>query len=138
MAREGFEDLDQVRNDRLGVLGGEGSDFLEKVKTQVKPEGITSRISCGHCGHTNDILIGYDEAVVVSRGFLPSQWQLDQKEGGLFPNVGCAQCQYQMKLIFTQPEMKRWIGQALAQGEVQPQTIAKLDQDVTARTAPRR
>lgn len=131
--REGFEDLDQLRQDHLGVLGGEGSSFLEQVKTQVTAEGVSSRCSCTHCGHTNDVVVDYPEAVVVASGLLPANWEWDAKEKAVFPNVPCGNCQYQMKVLFTPAEMKRWIDTAVTQGAVTKQTIGSLAQQVAAR-----
>ncbi len=131
--REGFEDLDQLRNDHLGVLGGDGSDFLEKVKTQVTPEGISSRCSCTHCGHTNDVVVEYPEAVVVMGSLLPPDWEWDPKEKAVFPNVPCGNCRYQMKVLFTPSEMKRWVDTAIAQGVVRKETIGQLAMQVSQR-----
>lgn len=116
MAKEGFEDLAELRTDGLGVLSGEGAIFLEKVKTEVTPEGIKSMCSCVHCARTNQVTISYEEAVMGMMKFMPPGWDLDQKTGSIYPNVPCAGCQYQMKLLFTPAELKRYLDQAVAEG----------------------
>lgn len=116
MAKEGFEDLSELRTDGLGVLSGEGATFLEKVKTEITPEGIKSMCSCVHCARTNQVTISYEEAIIGMMKFMPPNWNIDQKTGQIFPIVACGGCQYEMKLLFTPGELKRYVDQAAAEG----------------------
>jgi hypothetical protein len=137
MSKEDFNDVQELRTKSLGVLGGEGADFLEKVTTQTTPAGIESKAPCGQCGRPQIITVEWPEAVVGSLSLMPPNWEYDQQSASIYPNVGCASCRYQMKLLFTPQELKRLVKQAIDQGEVNPQVIHSLYQQAQA-AAPRR
>jgi hypothetical protein len=127
--KKDFDDVQELRNGSLGVLGGEGSDFLEKVKTEVKPEGIVSTCPCGQCGRPQEITVEWPEAVVGSLKLLAPNWNFDEPSGNIYANVGCGSCNYQLKLLFSPNELKRHIMTAIQQGDVNPQDIARLVAD---------
>lgn len=124
--RAAFDDVNELRVQSLGVLGGEGSEHLEKVKTELGPDGIHSTCTCGTCSKPNVISIGYDEAVVGSLRLLPPGWQADAETQTLYPNVGCAGCKYQLQLRFTPVELKRLCEAAVAEGHVPGPTLSAI------------
>ena len=117
-----FDDVQELRNESLGVLGGEGAAYLEKVKTEVTPAGIVSQCPCGQCGKPNIITVEWPEAIVGSQKLKPRDWELDtDKSSGkvsIFPNVPCATCHYQLKLLFTPQELSRLIDTGIRQGDI--------------------
>lgn len=113
-----FDDVQELRQNSLGVLGGEGADFLEKVKTEIGRPGITSTAPCGQCGRPQQITVEWPEAVIGSLALMPPNWQLDQTSGQIYPNIGCGSCQYQLKLLFSPQELKRYVLAGVAEGQV--------------------
>jgi hypothetical protein len=132
---EAFDDVAELRSDHHGVLGGDGAAFLEKVSTCVKPEGIVSRCSCTQCGRTNDVIVEWREAVIIANSLLPRDWEIDQKQGGIFDAFVACGCQYQLRVLFTVEEVKRLIGKALNQNVVNPQVIQQMDMQVKQQAA---
>ena len=124
--RKDFDDVQEIRNGSLGVLGGEGAEFLEKVKTGTSPQGIVSVCPCGQCGRPQEITVEWPEAVIGSLSLMPPNWQHDEQSGGIYANVGCGSCHYQLKLLFSPQELKRYVHQAVQEGDVSPQYIASL------------
>lgn len=135
--RDVFDDVQELTQGSLGVLGGEGADFLEKTTTRLSPLGITTRCTCGQCGKPNDVTVGYDEAVIGSFRLLPPYWELDRQSGQIYCNVGCASCQYQLKLLFTPQELARLVDTAVKQGDVSPNVIGQLQASTRARAGVR-
>lgn len=131
-----FDDVAEA-TEGLGVLGGEGATFLEKTSTRLSPQGITTRCTCGQCGKPNDVTVDYAEAVIGGLRLLPPYWQQDQKSGDIFCNVGCASCNYQLKLLFTPQELARLVDQAVKQGDVSQQDIQGLVAQTKARAGMR-
>lgn len=124
--KQDFDDVQELRNGSLGVLGGEGADFLEKVKTEIKPEGIVSVCPCGQCGRPQAITVEWPEAVVGSLSLMPPNWGHDEQSGNIYANVGCGSCRYQLKLLFSPQELKRHIMTGINQGDVSQQYIGNL------------
>lgn len=124
--KQDFDDVQELRNGSLGVLGGEGAEFLEKVKTEVRPEGIVSTCPCGQCGRPQEITVEWPEAVIGSLSLMPPGWDHDPQSGNIFANVGCGSCRYQLKLLFSPQELKRHILTAINQGDVSQQAIGNL------------
>lgn len=127
---EAFEDLAELRTDHLGVLGGDGANFLEKVSTVPKAEGVVSRCSCTQCGRTNDVVVEWREAVIVANGLLPRDWEVDRKQGGVYDAFVACGCQYQLKVLFSVDEMKRMIAAGISGQKVDPRVIQQLDTQV--------
>lgn len=126
MSKEDFNDVQELRNKSLGVLGGEGADFLEKVKTETTPAGIESTCPCGQCGRPQVITVEWPEAVIGSMSLMPPNWEHDQQSGQIYPNVGCGSCRYQLKLLFSPQELKRLVKQGIDQGDVNPAVIDRI------------
>lgn len=116
--QEAFDDVQELRNKSLGVLGGEGADFLEKVKTEISRQGVTSTCTCGQCGKPQQITVEWPEAVIGSLALMPPHWQLDPPSRQIFPNVPCGSCQYQLKLLFSPQELKRAVNAGIAEGQI--------------------
>lgn len=123
MAKHDFDDVQELRNSSLGVLGGEGADFLEKTKTETTANGIETKCPCGSCGKPNIITVNYAEATTGGEGLMPEGWEFDEQSRSIFPNVGCASCRYQLKLLFTTKELKRLVMQAISEGVVDPRQV---------------
>lgn len=133
MSKEDFNDVQELRNKSLGVLGGEGADFLEKVKTETSPAGIESTCPCGQCGRPQVITVEWPEAVVGSMALMPPNWEHDQQSGSIYPNVGCGSCRYQLKLLFSPQELKRLVKQGIDQGDVNPAVVDRIYQQTKQR-----
>lgn len=135
MGKQDFDDVQELRNGSLGVLGGEGADFLEKTKTETTPQGIDTTCTCGSCGRPNVITVEYGEAITGSENLMPEHWQFDKTSRSIFPDIGCANCRYQLKLLFTPQELKRLVQQAVNDGTLNPgyvnQMVAQLRQQKT-------
>lgn len=127
-----FDDVTEL-SDGLGVLGGQGAEFLEKTSTTLTPQGIVTRCSCGQCGKPNDVTVDYNEAVIGGLRLLPPYWELDRPSGQIYCNVGCASCNYQLKVLFTPQELARLVDQAVRQGDVAPGTIQNIANTTKAR-----
>lgn len=123
MSKDTYEDVAELQSKALGVLGGEGSEFLEKVTTSLTSQGIETKCTCGMCARQCKILVSYEEAVIGSLNLMPPQWQYDDKANAIYPNIGCTGCTYLVQLFFTPQELKRYVERAVRDGEVAPQTI---------------
>lgn len=130
--RQDFDDVQELRNGSLGVLGGEGADFLEKVKTETTPAGIESTCPCGQCGRPQIITVEWPEAVVGSMALIPRNWELDTPTNSIFANVGCGSCRYQLKLLFSPQELKRLVLQGIQQGDVSQGTVNQIYNETKA------
>lgn len=135
--KKDFDDVQELRNGSLGVLGGEGADFLEKVKTGTTDQGIVSICPCGQCGRPQEITVTWPEAVIGSLGLMPPNWEHDERSGSIYPNVGCGSCRYQLPLLFSPQELKRLVHQAVQEGDVNPQYIQSLVTETKARAGMR-
>ena len=124
--KKDFDDVQELRNGSLGVLGGEGAEFLEKVKTGTTSEGIVSICPCGQCGRPQEITVTWPEAVIGSLSLMPPGWEYDEQSGSIYANVACGSCRYQLKLLFSPQELKRYVHQGVQEGDVNPQYIASL------------
>lgn len=133
MSKEDFNDVQELRTKSLGVLGGEGAEFLEKVKTETTPAGIESTCPCGQCGRPQIITIEWREAVIGSLHLMPENWNHDEQTGNIYANVGCGSCRYQLKLLFSPQELKRYVAQGIQEGVVSPRVINDLVVDTKAR-----
>lgn len=118
MAREDFNDVQELRNKSLGVLGGEGADFLEQTRTETTPAGIDTKCVCGSCGRPAVVTVEYAEAITGGEGMMPEHWQHDPSSGSIYPVVGCVNCRYELKLLFTPRELKALVQKAVAEGFV--------------------
>ncbi len=117
------EDDEDFRTDGLGVLGGEGGTFLEKVTTSTTPAGIASKCTCGQCSRQCVVTVGYEEAVIGSLKLMPPDWQYDQRSNSIYPNVACGACPYLLKLLFTPQELKRHVERAVSEGLLPRQQV---------------
>lgn len=113
-----FSDVQELKDNSLGVLGGEGAEFLEKVKTEIDRKGITSTCPCGQCGRPQQITVEWPEAVIGSLALLPPGWELDNQSRQIYANIGCGSCQYQLKLLFSPQELKRYVIAGVAEGQI--------------------
>lgn len=136
MAKEEFfNDVQELRDGSLGVLGGDGAAYLEKTKTETTTKGIETACPCGSCGKPNVITVEYGEAITGGEGLIPDHWEFDQKSGSIFPNVGCAHCNYQLKLLFTPKELKSLMSRAVNEGVVDGNQVVAATQRIRQQKA---
>ncbi len=131
--KKDFDDVQELRNESLGVLGGEGAEFLEKVKTTTTPQGVVSVCPCGQCGRPQEITVEWPEAIIGSLALMPPGWDHDEQSGGIYANVGCGSCRYQLKLLFSPQELKRLVNQGVSDGDISLQYANSMAADIKAR-----
>lgn len=141
--KHGYDDIvdsqQGIFGDECSGICGSAMSAFSKARGEPDQEGLIFEVVCENCG-PRKIIVEWPELVAVKFGISPhiayqgqpgilqqpTQWGFDRNSQNWYPDIRCAKCQWQFRLMMSPGEVEGGLRAAVGKGYLPNQSYQQL------------